>query len=680
MRRRALQAIVLALTIVCSVAAAAERGSGLAARLPADRTMLYAHVDLDRALSEGERSLKFIDEEAGGKVIYQTEKLYGLLRELAANYQFEPILFEHVRDVDLNIVSMLKAEPQVRTHTHEFPRFNPETGEMIPGETEEHTFTTRSYFTTSLVVRTPEGEIAADFMEQFRGLFDFMKESNPELQDVERREIEVEQGELMGFSDGDQTVGCLHEYIVLSDGNPKQLWRALMASSTETVAQAPLYGRMVAVERAPHAFGMLNLQVLLERWGDGLRRKLEEAEEEQSGRQQPEGQFNQGALRLAIARQVYNSFQKAREIMSLDKVRFMGGAIWSRIGEGHSRSILTGQLAHDTPISAVLRELLEGSGSYQLPPVATEGKVALMGRVNLKLIYDEVSEALQPAGGAQGMSRFNMGMQMMRMQFGADLGDILGLLGSDFYLFLDVAEKEITTREMTGFDEETEQLQFETVTEQKTVPEVTTLWGLVDAAAARETLDMIFTRISTNPQMNSMVKKRTYQETDVYCFGMDAAREENYPNGVSSFAVVVVGRYLTLGSWEKVTDVIRRARAAGEAADEELRAVVESNRDANMIAVVPRAFREKIQEKVQEAQEEAGSDAFDQLLEKLRVAEFNLEDPEIEQEIKASLEELLKAMQAINEKSRELMPERSVVTGQHKGNFYEVRTENEIVK
>ncbi|MFO7955921.1 MAG: hypothetical protein R6X33_02345 [Candidatus Brocadiia bacterium] len=180
--------------------------------------------------------------------------------------------------------------------------------------------------------------------------------------------------------------------------------------------------------------------------------------------------------------------------------------------------------------------------------------------------------------------------------------------------------------------------------------------------------------------MSSVVKKRTYQETDVYCFGADAAREENYPDGVTSFAVVVVERYLTLGGWEKVTDLIRRTRAAGASADESLREIVENNREANMIAVVPRAFREKMQEKVQAAQEEAGMDAFDMMLQRLRVAEFNLEDPEMEQEIKASLEELLKAMRALNEKSQHLMPERSVVTGKHQDNFYEVRTENEIVK
>lgn len=680
MRRRALHIIVIALITVCSVAAAAERDTGLAGRLPADRTMFYAHVDLDSLLSAGERSVQFIDEEAGGKIVYQTENLYGLLRELAANYRFEPALLDHIREADLSIVSMLKDEPEVTSRTVEFPSFDPETGEPIEGEMEEHTFTRTSYFTTSLVVRAPDADMAADFLEQFRGFFDFIKESDPEMQDVQRREIEVEQGELIGFSDGAQTVGRLDEYIVLSDANPEQLWGALMATPAATLDQAPVYGRMVAVENSPHAFGMLNLQVLVKRWQDTVERNLENAREQSGAEAQSEGQPNRQQIELMMAQQAYSTFQLMHELMSLDKLRFISGSLWSRTGGERSRSVVTAQLGHDSPISPVLRELLEGSGSYQLPPITTGDEVTLMGRVNLELIYDEVIKALQETAGEQGMSQFNMMMQMMRMQIGADVGDILGLLASDLYLSVDVVEKEITRREFQGFDEETEEPRFESVTSEETLPEVTTLWGVRDPAVARQTLDTIFTRISNNPQMSSVVKKRTYQETDVYCFGADAAREENYPDGVTSFAVVVVERYLTLGGWEKVTDLIRRTRAAGASADESLREIVENNREANMIAVVPRAFREKMQEKVQAAQEEAGMDAFDMMLQRLRVAEFNLEDPEMEQEIKASLEELLKAMRALNEKSQHLMPERSVVTGKHQDNFYEVRTENEIVK
>lgn len=680
MRRRALHIIVIALVTVCSVAAAAERDRSLAGRLPADKTMFYARVDLDSLLSAGEKSVKFIDEEAGGKIVYQTENLYGLLRELAANYRFEPVLLDHIQEVNLSIVSMLKDEPEVTTHTFETQAWNPETGEPIEGEMEEHEVTRRSYFTTSLVMRAPDADVAADFLEQFRGFFDFMKESDPEMQDVERREIEVEQGELIGFSDGAQTVGRLDEYIVLSDANPEQLWGALMATPAETVAQAPVYGRMVAVENRPHAFGVLNLQVLIKRWQDTVERNLEVAREQNGAEAQPEGQPNRQQFELMMAQRAHDMFQLVRDLMSLDKLRFLGAGLWSRTGRERSRSVVTAQLAHDTPISPVLRELLEGSGSYQLPPITTGDELALMGRVNLELIYDEVIKALRETAGEQGMSQFNMMMQMMRMQIGADIGDILGLLASDLYLSVDVVEKEITRREFQGFDEETEEPQFETVTSVETLPEVTTLWGVRDPAGARQTLDTIFTRISSNPEMSSVVKKRSYQETDVYCFGAEATREENYPDGVTSFAVVVVERYLTLGSWEKVTDLIRRTLAAGASADESLREIVENNREANMIAVVPRAFREKMQEKVQAAQEEAGMDAFDLMLQKLRVAEFNLEDPEMEQEIKGSLEELLKAMRALNEKSQDLMPERSVITGKHHGTFYEVRTENEIVK
>ncbi len=679
MRKSALPGIVCALLLFCFVAVAAEAETGLAGRLPADRTMFYAHVDLAQALPEVERRVRFVDEQAGGTLVFHVENLYGLLRELAANYRFEPALFDHAAEAKLSIVSMLKAEPEVRTRTFEVPQFDWETGDYIEGEVEEHTVTTHHHYTTSLVVRAPNEAIAADFLQQFRDLFDFLRESDPTMRDVQRLELDVEEGELIGFTDEDQTIGRLGRYIVVSDYNPRELWEALMGSPAETLAQTPIYGRLVAVEREPQFYGLVNLRMLVQRAEEDLRRALQEAEEKHGDQPPSEDPFTPGSWELEFARSSYESFLTARDLLSLDKLSFLGGAFWSHTDDRRSSNVLTGHLTHTAPISPLLRELLEGSGSYQLPAVGVEDEMALMGRIDLKRVYDEVAAALQPADPHQ-VSPLDMMMGMLRMQIGADVGDILGMLASDFYLLLGVARKDIEIREFRGFDEQTQEPVFETVTREEVVPELTALWGLRDPASARRTLDTIFSRLAADPQTNSLVRKRSYQETDVYCFGMDMAQEESYPDGLTSFGVAVLGRYMTFGGWEKVTGVIRRIHAEDAAPDEELRAVVEANRGANFIAAVPRGFREKVQHEVGQVQKEAAEDIFDVLLDLVRVADFALEDPALERELRASLEALIGAAQTLGEKGDDAVQDMIVITGQHRESYYEIRTEDEVVR
>ena len=229
------------------------------------------------------------------------------------------------------------------------------------------------------------------------------------------------------------------------------------------------------------------------------------------------------------------------------------------------------------------------------------------------------------------------------------------------------------------FDEETGEHRRLTGKVMTVVPEITLLWGLNDPQAARDLLNAVFTAMSTNPQLNQFLKKRTYQETDVFCFGLDAAKEESYPEGLTSFGVTIVERYLTAGNWDYVTNIIRRMKSDTVEVDEELQSVVEKYRDSNLLLIVPREFQQHLEELRKES-EETSKDMVDRALEALESVDFGLEDEELGRRIKDSLRELILALQQLQARARDLAPQTSVVHGTHVGNFWQIQATSDVTK
>ncbi|MFO8007604.1 MAG: hypothetical protein R6V05_07720 [Candidatus Brocadiia bacterium] len=661
MRKRTVGLMAAVVLIISAATVSAQTQTGLDAALPADRAVLFGRLNLGRVLDQAATGLQLVDEEAGGKIIYNVNRLHELTKELAANYGFEPMLLDRLPECEVYLAVLSLDEPIVRTRTMRHQKFDPETGEYIPGEFEEVEYTEESNYLTSLVVGTPGEDVARNFVEECRELFDFLKESQPEADLGERREIEVEQGALIGSTEHAETVGWIKNYVVISEGEPTDLWAAVMAPASEPVAQTAAFRRIGEMQLPRQAYLLVNLGALVRRTEEGMAEALAQAEEELSGQ-------SGAAWQLQMMRQSYEAFLKTKEILSLDQIRHAAAAMTAEVTSDGSHSIGLGLLSHAEPIGPVLTELLEGSGSFQPPPGVAEDRAAIMARVDLKKIYDEVAQVLRPESAPQGPNMFDMMMQQMRMQLGTDLGGILGLLASDMYAFIGVSREQIEVP--VDFDEET----GEVTTEQREVllPKVNMVWGVRDHSEASEALGDIFSRLSENPQLSGVVKKRTYMGNDVYCVGMGVADEETYPDGRTSFALVVVGRYLTMGGWDYVTGVVRRAQdTAG--GDSELLAVVEQHPEANLLAVVPRSLQEKVRDLTQNMAEQ--QDPWEMIIEQLRAADLELEDPELEREIKQALEEIILAGQVINEKQAEIMPRQTVMTGQHSGQFYELRTE-----
>ena len=659
MLRRTLQMMLVLAVLAPAAAMARQERAALADRLPADAVLLYARLDVRRALTQSAKALAFVDPESGGKIAYQVVELYGLLKEHAANYQFRPKLLDQIADTELYFVLMLEE-----------------------GEQEASAPISLENLTLSIVLSTPSDEVALDFMEEFKAMLEREKAKDPDSTRFDRRDIEVERGELIGFADP-PTLGRLGEYVIFSTGKPEKLWAALMAPAEKRLSGVALYARLMAGEHEPIGLVMVGMDTIFGGLEDHFKRSLDDAEarQAQEASKAAEGEWDVGALDVQMATSALKAFLLVEELFSLDKWEHVGSAISYDVGEDRLLSDFTSAFSHGEPISPVLSELLDGSGSFLLPRTGDYERMCVMARVRLKRILDEVIKTLSASDPAFA-EQFGMAMQMMRMMSGVDLSEILDMLASDFYVFVEMVEKDLG--EFLGsvaFDPET----GEPVGEMELRmlwPKVTLLWGLSDPNSARGTLDRAFTTLSTNPQFNQLVKKRTYQETDVFCMGSQAADPDMYPDGLTSFALVIVDRYLSIGSWKHVSGLIRRAKSGTAEVDPELEAVVDRHRDSNLLVVVPKAFHQHMKELAEKIR---GSqpDPMDELLRKLDeldLAQLDLADQDLALRVKASVKELLLAFKDFQQRAEELAPQTSVMTGTHKGRFYEVRAASEVRK
>jgi len=693
--------LAIVLLLAPGVATAQEPRELLGARLPVQGTALYVHLDVGRILAEGQKYLKWIDPDQGAKVVYQIMNLHSLGRELAAKHEFQPALFDRIAETRLYVVVIPKEQPVVKVHKFRTPKMDPKTFKTIEGEFDEHTSTHTEDYTSSLIVETPDEEVAADFMEQTRALLDRQKEKHPESKEFDRKDVEVERGELialLGTSPGEDqedgrsvqvtgdstdmaTLGRLGKYLILSDSNPRELWAALMVSPEKAVTESPFFSRLVAGNDVPLCVTMSHIPTLVAQAEKSLKRKIAEAEKKQAEKEK-KGQgrpgFMPGDWEVRMAQGQLKALRIFNTLLSLDQCQHVGAAALVSAKEGVVSSDVRALLTHGENISPVLRELLTGSGEFHVPNIGRTRAVCVMVRVDLKRLHDEVLKMLQ-ATDQNAVAQFNAYMQMMKMMVGLNLSEILDMLGSDMYLFVDFARKERETRTFVKVDEKTGRRQFKMEMKMAGVYEATLLWGLKYPQAAGFTLSQLFTRFSTNPQYNQFVRKRTYQETDVFCVGLDVAKPDKYPDGMTSFAMVIVDRYLGVGSWDHVTRIIRRMKSDKEQADRALRSIVQNHAGANFLMVVPKAFNQHLQELAKESQGEA-DDFMDRALKHLDEADLGLEDEELSRNVKTALKELVLAVKALQQNVQAVAPAMAVIAGKHAGTVYEIRCTTEMRK
>ncbi len=642
-----------------------DRFEELARRLPADQTLLFASVETGQALQYGASALKQIDERAGGEVAFQLGRLYSLYREAGARHGFEPALLDRLRSTGICVVAIERTRPKVSKHKLRLPKLDPRTGKRIEGEFEEYTHSERDYNTVSLILRAPREEDAHDFVEQVRSAWDHAKEIPPDGPPGRRREIPVERGELVGFTAGPHTVGRIDNYVILSNDNPRELWKALMAPSSEPVLRDPLYRRLAARAPGTHARMLLNVRLMLRQWEHAVKSHFEDVRAQYEPPEEAEGrpQWSFAGVRLRAAYAALRGFVRARKLFGLEHLESVGGVLHGSAGRGKTSGGLKLFVAHERELPPVLEELLRGSGHLQPPPLPVSDSMVLMLRARIEPVCTALLRTVVPGGLGPGLPPVLVALGVMGRAAGLGQEETPPLAGSDAYAWVGVRTRELAGRSKEG--------------RRRLVPEITLVWGLKDARAARENIRELFTQLSTHQSYGKHVKKRRYQQTDVWCFGRGVTRPESYPDGVTSFAIAAVGRYLAVGSWGRLTGLIRRTRQAPGDRKDDIRGILEQNREANLIGIVPDGFREQLRNALRSAAG-AESEGSSWIGDWLRKAGPDLKDEELEGKIDAALEGLAGALETLGRKTEPLLPERLVISGGREDGVYEIRAGVEL--
>ena len=671
MKRKLLAAVFVSILFHSCAA-----GDELVNKLPA-KTLLYGFVDVEHTLNSTLKYMEFADRELAGNTAFQIKEIHGIMKEFSARYEFTPGIFDHLHTLKLHFVILKKDKPEVVVRTSKYftskiaeaggkpLRLPPELKEM------ERTYTETHYVTISGVFETTP-ELAGDFIEQFKGLMGRMAEKYPEKKaDFTWKELETDRGELLSFGDAEFVLGKIDGYLVVSDGNPEELWKALVNPADPSLGSTNAHQRGIREYKRPIGYVLSNTRELAVLAEESLKEKLRQAKEkaEKLKKEGEKGNENNTDWRVRSAEQGLKTFEMMKKIIGFDKITM--GSFYSDMSvkdkAASSRASLSLEIDESAP--RLLKLALDSGRRFQAPLIGDFQGVCVMFRLGLKEMLDEVLKSIPP----QTLQAFNMQMQMMKQMTGTDVSGLLAQLSGDMYMLIDIIpDKKMP---MQKYNPETEKIETEIVTQ--TLPEFFMLFGLEDREAASAMLSKLFTTVSTQvPQAASAVKKRVYQETDIYCFGMGVDRKDPEPDGVMSWAGAVTGRHFTMGSWKKITGYIRQAKSAEKSGSSVIAQVISQNREANLIGIVPGAFSEKIEAMGRKE----GDDPFKTVLrewEKM-LAELKKEDQELAEKLNTPVKKLIENAQAMQKKI--LKPETAVMNGKLKGAFYEVLFSSEVRK
>jgi hypothetical protein len=662
---RLLSAALFLVFLAARPAAAAD----LAGKLPQD-TIFYAQVDVRRMLDEMHKYNTFVDAEAAGGLAHELAELHKSFKEAATGHEFSPQLMDKILDARVYAVIMAKAKPAVKTHSYEFPV---EDDNGVVRKT-KRTFTDTTRFTFSMVVETTE-DAAADFMVQIKAMAEREHKKNPEAKGSAYKEVKVDQGEMISDAEGNFTLGRIGPYLAASDSEPTELWACLTSAAKpeKTLADADLYQRYLKAKPRSVALALVNLESLIVRHEAQLKDKVDEARKAKAakpaeGVKEGEGEEPNDDGELEYAEFQHKQFQVMKKMFGLDQVRFAGLNICIESDEKNVSTGVQATLQCGEKMSPVMKGILDGGKRFQVPEIGEQSGMAIFLRVGAKEILQGVLESLDE----KTVANFNESMDQMKKLSGATLPEIVDQLSGDIYLFVNMVEKEKKVRK---WNPETENL--DTTTVKAPVPELLWLVGVNDREAFNKILTTAINTLQANPFLSKAVKKRTYQGDDVFLVG-DLQGDDALPDGLNSYAVVVVDRYLSFGTWNDVTALIRRAKAAEKGANEPLAAAVAKAPEANLFFGVYKTFIKKM-EQMQKAGGD-GADKFKMLGELIDEGEIPFADAALNEKIKTSLKRLVKNGLSLAEKGQELGPAFEFVRGGLNGSVYEIIYSRELKK
>ncbi|MBN1256875.1 MAG: hypothetical protein JXA52_04140 [Planctomycetes bacterium] len=669
--------IIFSVMILCMGCCGQLLAEKLSDNLPA-ATALYLEVDVPTTLNNLESYVKFIDEDVGAALVADIKEMHACFKELAAAHEFTPAILDNLQYCNGYLVLLRRSEPLVITRTIQVPKFNevepedkdfneePQDYEETPRWTyaDKEITETVNYDFSFVIEANPEE--AEEFISQLITVLNFVSQKETGT-DFLYHEVDVNAGRLIQVEDENVTFGFLDKYIVISSNNPQDLWAYLQEPADPSLADINLNKRYEQAKQ-PSLFRLLtDIGAFVKDGEEELRKKFADAKQEAEAEQNEnaDNPYSMGAFKVRAAEQVLKTFELFKTVFSIDRMRSAGADIKFQAGQNKISSHSLFTLEFEPPYADGLTYLFDGGAPLQPPQLEAGDSCVVMFRLGIREIYEEVIMNLEE----KSQQSFLGMMMLMKMQVGYDLSDLLPHLSGDAYLYVDIEE---TEHESIQWNEEAED--FEEVMTVGPMPKFMLMQGLNDPEAFAATFSDLFTRLAATPETGQFIRKKVYQETDVYIVGPDAGKADADPDGLYNYAIVNIDRYLSTGSWEAVTELIRRVKAA-EKPDPVLSQLIEKNPGSNLLIHIPEAFQRSLIEMTEENQAEQQ----EMILASINDLNLGLDDEALTERFKAALAKYYQDFTLLNEKALPYI-QNQAISGKLKDNYYEIQSQNEIRK
>ncbi len=601
------------------------RQKNLAHKLSRD-TLLYIQLDVEKALQSVGDYFKFVNKVSGNAIIKEVKTLKTLLVSFAKIYQFQPILFDKIHKTRCYFIMDYMDKPLVTIQKYKQYQYNQTTKKYGMIEKERRIVEKINY----IGVLETDIESAKNLIPELKSLVERMKEKHPAAKKFTWKQIDMDKGELVKI--GDIYLGRLGKYLTLSQFKPKKLWRYLQFPADQSLSETDLYNKYQNNPLPSQAMVLFNLGKYLKGLEKEMKEKIEEAKRDARKERKP------SPWKVNYAESNLRSYQIFKKLFSFDKLKFVGANLAWGIRNNLLQASHTISLSHSEPISPFLKSILNGGQTFQDPGLGLNKYLAFLFRLELKNMRKTLLKSMDQKAIAQS----EMANRMVKVQMGYSIDEILSAFSGDLYFFF---------REKNRGKEKSSE------------PEFITLLGLNDGVAFSEMLSKVVTKSVMTFGMGNYVKKRVYMRTNVYVIGNSKKPE---------FALVILGRYVSFGSWDTIKSLIRKeVRAREKLSDPRLLKVISKHRNSNLLLLVSKSYLK--------------ADLIDQkkrvqgLMSQAKRA-IKTNDREMDEKIVKSLKNLFHHLMRIQEHSTSMSPDIIVFNGTHTRKNYEITTRFEMKK
>jgi hypothetical protein len=499
----------------------------LAEGLPAD-SLFYLRLDLAGLLQSTQAALAFTAPEEAPELVAQVGRVWRAGIELLARHGLRARLFERLFEGVLHVVLLADPEHGVRP---------------------------------ALLLET-EPALAEEFLVALRGYLDGRADRSGAAQaSVPYRVVEVEAGELLEASGA--YVGRLERYLVLAEGEPRELWAMLRTPAARGLADTELWGRH-GRERPPMFF-YGSVRAALENLERGLRRETDSPLELPEGLEGQEARQLEEAMRAA-RRAGLESYLNLRQTLSLDSLGALGGKLEMASEDQVSRARFLAEFHLASQPGRLLGLAMDSGRPFVAPGPIALAPVTWLFRVDPVGLFDE----LMLQAGPEASQRFQTEVDAQsQARLGYGVRALVGLLSGEFMLMY-------TPPVLPAPGEDAAPAGL------GAGPPLFVL-GIHDRAATRLAIDAAYAAAAAEPMLGPNLLREDYQGTELMVVNPGGGPSRDY-----AFALALLPRHLVVGGFREVTDLVRHSRG-GEAGGP-LAELLAARPGANLVLVVTQAL------------------------------------------------------------------------------------------